>query len=140
MRIQVEISYKTGNVAAMCDLLSLLTKKRGQPKKAVVDMVEFGMKAQSEISNPELRFKLITTLKDICDKKIYLEVNYARCCLLIVKQKETSANIDEAAKILQDVQVAKNPSSFKASWILKSRWRLMARWKSGKSWTSFFTR
>lgn len=33
------------------------------------------------------------------------QVEYARCVLMIVKNEETSANIEEAARILQDVQV-----------------------------------
>jgi len=49
--------------------------------------------------------ELITTIKDVCDKKIFLEVEYARCCWLLVKQKENEEDINEAAKILQDVQV-----------------------------------
>lgn len=47
-----------------------------------------------------MKLRLIETLKQVCDKKIYLEVEYARCCLMMVKHKEDSANIDEAAKIL----------------------------------------
>jgi 26S proteasome regulatory subunit N5 len=33
------------------------------------------------------------------------QVEYARCVLMIVKNEETQSNIDEAARILQDVQV-----------------------------------
>lgn len=45
------------------------------------------------------------TLKEVCDKKIFLEVEYARCCLWLVKLKENEKDIEEAAKILQEVQV-----------------------------------
>lgn len=38
-------------------------------------------------------------------KKIFLEVEYARCVLMIVKAKEDDNDIFEAAKILQEVQV-----------------------------------
>lgn len=44
-------------------------------------------------------------MKTVCDKKIYLEVEYARCCLDIVKLKEDDNEINEAARILQEVQV-----------------------------------
>jgi 26S proteasome regulatory subunit N5 len=43
---------------------------------------------------------LIETLKDVCDKKIYLEVEYARCCLMMVKWNENQANIEKAANIM----------------------------------------
>ena len=48
---------------------------------------------------------MIETLKDVCDKKIYLEVEYARCCLMMVKWNENQANIEKAANIMQEVQV-----------------------------------
>lgn len=39
------------------------------------------------------------------EKKIYLEVEYARCVLMLVKFKENDNEIVEASKILQEVQV-----------------------------------
>ena len=48
---------------------------------------------------------LINSLKEISDKKIYLEVEYARLCLMSVKLMENEHNINEAAKIMQEVQV-----------------------------------
>lgn len=57
----------------MFEMILFLSKKRGQPKKALIDMVQLGM---SFIPHLELetRLKLISTLKDVCDKKIFLEV------------------------------------------------------------------
>ena len=63
------------------------------------------MKHIDELQNLEVKLKLIETLKEVCDKKIYLEVEYARCCLMMVKFNESSDNIDQAAKIMQEVQV-----------------------------------
>jgi hypothetical protein len=37
------------------------------------------------------------------EKKIYLEVEYARLCLASVKLMENQENIDEAARIMQEV-------------------------------------
>lgn len=37
------------------------------------------------ISDIEKKLELVETVKQICDKKIFLEVEYARCVLLIVK-------------------------------------------------------
>lgn len=59
----------------------------------------------------------IENRKEVCEKKIYLEVipshyfennfkvEYARCCLMLVKQNEDEDKIEKAAKILQNVQV-----------------------------------
>jgi hypothetical protein len=37
------------------------------------------------LSNLNFKLELIKTIKDVADKKIYLEVEYARCCLMMVK-------------------------------------------------------
>lgn len=58
-----------------------------------------------EIDNLDIKIKLIETIKQVCDKKIFLEVEYARCCLLLVKHKEDDGMIEQAATILQEVQV-----------------------------------
>lgn len=50
------------------------------------------------------RTTLIETIRDVCAKKIFLEVEYARCVMLIVKGKE-DGDLMEAANILQEVQV-----------------------------------
>ena len=89
----------------LCDVLRLLIKKRGQPVKAQVEMVRKAMTFIDKISDKDLKMKYVKCLREVCEKKIYLEVEYARCVLMIVKNEETQANIEEAARILQDVQV-----------------------------------
>lgn len=49
---------------------------------------------EKEIQDLPTKIKLIETIKDVCDKKIYLEVEYARCCLHLVKYKEDDNMID----------------------------------------------
>ena len=58
----------------MFHLIELLSKKRGQPKKALVDMVQLGMTYIHLIHDMPLKLKLLETLKEVCDKKIFLEV------------------------------------------------------------------
>jgi 26S proteasome regulatory subunit N5 len=40
------------------------------------------------IESLDERIKLINVIKEVSEKKIYLEVEYARCILLLVKYKE----------------------------------------------------
>ncbi len=70
---KVQILYDSKEYERMFETISFLSKKRGQPKKAMIEMVQLCM---SFIPHLELetRLKLITTLKDVCDKKIFLEV------------------------------------------------------------------
>jgi hypothetical protein len=68
--------------------LKNLTKKRGQSKKAITSMVQLCMVFIDQLSNLDVKLGLIATLKEVTDKKIYLEVEYARCCLMMVKWNE----------------------------------------------------
>lgn len=53
----------------------MLAKKRGQPVKAQVAMVRLAMTFIDKIEPEEEKLNYIRTMKDVCDKKIYLEVN-----------------------------------------------------------------
>ena len=61
------------------------------------------------IKNEVVRIDYVRTMKQVCEKKKYLEVEYARCCMMIVKYKERTGaskeDIIEAAKIMENVQV-----------------------------------
>lgn len=63
----------------------------------------------SSIDQEDVRMDFVATMKEVCEKKIYLEVEYARCCMMIVKHKEKQGasreDILEAAKIMENVQV-----------------------------------
>lgn len=101
----VKIAFDSREYDKLNELISLLAKKRGQPKKALIDMIQLCMSFIDKLPTEEQRIALITTLKDVTEKKIFLEVEYARCCLMLVKLNEDDEKINEAAKILQDVQV-----------------------------------
>ena len=68
-------------------------------------MVHVCMGKIESLQNMTVKLALVQTLKEVTDKKIYLEVEYARCCLMMVKWNEKEQNIAEAAKIMQEVQV-----------------------------------
>lgn len=60
----------------------------------------------NKIDNDEDRISFVETLKEISEKKIYLEVEYARCCMILVKFNEDKTNnLEEAVKIMENVQV-----------------------------------
>lgn len=101
----VQICFDVKEFPKLFEYLVFLSKKRGQAKKALIDMVKLGMTFIEKMPDLDTKLALIQTLKEVCDKKIYLEVEYARCCLMLVKLKEDENNVNEAAKILQEVQV-----------------------------------
>ena len=49
-------------------------KKRGQAKKAQIDLVQLVMSWIPTIKDEAIKTKLIETLRDVTDKKIFLEV------------------------------------------------------------------
>lgn len=101
----IKIAFDAKEYYQLNELIKLLAKKRGQSKKAQIDMVQLAMKYIDQLPTMDLKTNLINAIKEVTEKKIFLEVEYARCCLMLVKMNENESNIDEAAKILQDVQV-----------------------------------
>ena len=70
------MTYDSHEFEKMFNLIQLLAKKRGQPKKALLEMVQLGMTYIPQIIEMPLKLKLIETLKEVCDKKIFLEVYF----------------------------------------------------------------
>eukprot|EP00828_Plagiopyla_frontata_P017832 TRINITY_DN22_c0_g1_i2.p1 TRINITY_DN22_c0_g1~~TRINITY_DN22_c0_g1_i2.p1 ORF type:complete len:446 (+),score=71.10 TRINITY_DN22_c0_g1_i2:68-1405(+) len=101
----ISLLYSSNAWENLLEKLTFLSKKRGQPKKAMIDMVQLAMTYIPTLTDPQLKVRLVETLKQVCDKKIYLEVEYARCVMMLVQWKESDNDLLQAAKILQDIQV-----------------------------------
>ena len=80
----------------------------------MAEMVKLSFSYIEKIENKEEMLAHVKTIKQVCDKKIFLEViilcvsnnfqvEYARCALILVKENETSDNIKAAAALLQDI-------------------------------------
>lgn len=74
-------------------------------KKAVTKMVQEACTYVDQITEMEPKLKLIDTLRTITAGKIYVEIERARLTRKIAAIKENQGNIDEAATILQELQV-----------------------------------
>lgn len=62
------------------------------------------MSFMTKLTDENEKMKFIQTLKDITEKKIFLEVEYARCCMLLVKYNESKTNdLQQAVKIMEKV-------------------------------------
>jgi len=81
-----------------------LSKKRGQPKKAQIEIVQMAM-TQLKTLDLDNKLGMINAIMKVSEKKIFLEVEYARCVLMLTQYKEDDNQIADAAKILQEVQV-----------------------------------
>lgn len=104
-----ELLWRAKDFRLLMKTTKTLTSKRGQPVKAISTMVRMCMGYISSIEDQQMRMEFVEAMKGVCEKKIYLEVEYARCCMMIVKHKEKQGasreDILEAAKIMENVQV-----------------------------------
>ncbi|XP_030036703.2 26S proteasome non-ATPase regulatory subunit 12 [Manduca sexta] len=101
----VQICYEAKNWSALNDHIVLLSKRRSQLKQAVVKMVQECYTYVDKTPDKETKIKLIETLRSITEGKIYVEVERARLTHILAKIREEEGDVNEAAKIIQELQV-----------------------------------
>lgn len=83
----------------------LLTKRRGQAKKAVTDMVQQVMTYVDQMPNREEKYNIINALREATEGKLFVEVEYARCTRIFSEMKEEDGELDTATEVIQEVQI-----------------------------------
>lgn len=53
----------------------------------------------------EERYNLLTTLREASDGKLFLEKEYANCTRMLCEMHEEDGRVDEATKIIQEIQI-----------------------------------
>jgi len=101
----VKMCYEAKNLDMLNEHLLILTKRRGQLKQAVTKMTQEACTYVDSIESKEERIKLIDTLRTVTAGKIYLELERARVTRKLAEMKETDGEVEEAASILQELQV-----------------------------------
>lgn len=101
----VQICREANNWPALNEHIILLAKRRSQLKQAVAKMVQECCLYVEQTPDKETMTKLIDTLRQVTEGKIYVEVERARLTHKLAKIKETEGNITEAANIIQELQV-----------------------------------
>lgn len=87
------------------EFIILLTKRRGQAKKAITDMVQQAMTYIDKMPTREEKFNLINTLREATEGKIFVEVEYGRVTRQYAEMKEEDGQFDEATDTIQEVQI-----------------------------------
>jgi 26S proteasome regulatory subunit N5 len=83
-----------------------LSKRRAQSKKATTDMVQLCMNTfMSQLPSREDRFTMLNTMRTATEGKIFLEREYAQSTRDLVEMYEADGKIDEAAAIIQEIQI-----------------------------------
>mmetsp|Transcript_6085 Transcript_6085/g.14119 ORF Transcript_6085/g.14119 Transcript_6085/m.14119 type:complete len:459 (-) Transcript_6085:79-1455(-) len=99
-----QLYYDVKEWSKLKENIVLLSKKRGQLKRAITDMVHLVM-GWLDALDKERRLELIATLNEVTEGKIFVEVEKARLTKMLAVMKEEEGNIEEAANLLQEVQV-----------------------------------
>lgn len=86
------------------EYIVLLSKKRGQLKRPITDMVHLAMSWLVDLDK-EKKLELIETLNEVTNGKIFVEVEKARLTKMLAQIKEDEGNIEEAANLIQEESV-----------------------------------
>eukprot|EP00056_Hartaetosiga_gracilis_P021079 m.22645 g.22645 ORF g.22645 m.22645 type:complete len:442 (+) comp8875_c0_seq1:82-1407(+) len=89
----------------MADYVVVFIKKRGQIKKAVTDMVVKVCEFIESAPDHKTTLMMIEAVRDITAGKIHVENERARLTLKLAHMKEEDGDVDEAAEVLQELQV-----------------------------------
>jgi hypothetical protein len=82
----------------------ILIKRRGQAKKAIVDMVQLCISEfLNRMPTREEKYNLLTTLRESSEGKMFLEREYANCTQWLCEMLEEDGKADEATKIIQEI-------------------------------------
>lgn len=100
----VKLYYEGKEWTKLREHIVLLSKKRGQLKRAITDMVHLAMSWLDDLDK-EKKLELIATLSEVAAGKIFVEVELARLTKMLATIKEADGNAEEAANLLQEVQV-----------------------------------
>jgi 26S proteasome regulatory subunit N5 len=86
--------------------LTLLIKRRGQAKQAIVDMVQLVVsKFLPALPSREEVFNMLTVLREVTDGKMILEREYSQVTKQLVEMYELDGKVEEACKIIQEIQI-----------------------------------
>lgn len=101
----VKLCFEAKKFDLLNENIVQLTKKRGQLKQAVTKMVQEAFTYVDKITDMDAKLKLIDTLRTVTAGKIYVENERARLSRILAQIREDQGNIQEAASVLQELQV-----------------------------------
>jgi 26S proteasome regulatory subunit N5 len=100
----IKLCYELKNFKFLNENLIILSKRRGQLRTVIKDIVRESMNYLDKLDK-NIKLELINTLKQITEGKIFVEIERARLIKILAKIKEEEGKINEAADILQEIQV-----------------------------------
>lgn len=89
----------------MNENIVLLTKRRSQIKQSITKMIQECCNYVDAMPDKETKLAYIDTLRTVTAGKIYVEVERARLTHKLSKIKEAEGKLEEAATVMQELQV-----------------------------------
>jgi 26S proteasome regulatory subunit N5 len=101
----IELCFDARDWKALSENTLIISKKRAQLKQVITEVVQKVMTYVEETDDTDTKLDLLDTLRTVTEGKIYVELERARISASLVKIKEEQGLTEEAANILQEVQV-----------------------------------
>ncbi|KAF4667934.1 26S proteasome non-ATPase regulatory subunit 12 [Perkinsus chesapeaki] len=106
-RLLIEMAtllYNAKQFDRLLEMIHVMTKKRGQLKRAVADLVHVCM-GWLDTFDRKQQYAMVDALSEVTEGKIFVEVERARLRLRLAHMKEEDGDPIEAANIIQDEQI-----------------------------------
>ena len=103
----MRLAFDHHDLPRLRDFLLQLIKRRGQAKKAIIDMVQWTMSdpVLNRLPTREERYKLLDSLREASEGKMFLEREYAQVTRMNAEMLEADGKHDEATKLVQEIQI-----------------------------------
>ena len=99
------LSFENKEYSKLMKWLLLLTKRRGQAKRAVTEMVKTCMGLVEKMPSRDLKYELLSVIREATNGKMYVEEEYPRATRQYCEMLEEDGKTQEATKIVQEVQI-----------------------------------
>ena len=101
----ISLCFELNEWKQLNESLVILSKRRGQFKRTISQIVNESIAYLEKITNEEIRLALLDTLRDITEGKIFVENERARLTRVLAGIKEKEGDLHRASKLLQEIQI-----------------------------------
>lgn len=103
----LKLAFDHNELVRLREFMLMLIKRRGQAKKAIIDMVQWcmGDAVLNKLPSREERYKMLDTLREASEGKMFLEREYAQVIRWTSEMLEADGKHDEATKLVQEIQI-----------------------------------
>jgi hypothetical protein len=99
----IQLSFDSQEYKRLNSFVLMLIKRRGQAKKAIIEMVDLAMTMIDKMPERISRMALITTVREATEGKFFVEVAYARATRFFAEMKVEDGEQEEASLAILEV-------------------------------------